>query len=133
MSENNSRIIKPSTDEQEAVKKMQHTATISLAIILGQMWQEHKSLDTEDKPVEFAISLRSMPPVNMSGPRVAMFRAEAMWQQTGNGEAKVFHAHGPAFGAEELNKGINITAMFRKIVEGVKARQQEIDEQGIQP
>lgn len=128
MNEKN-RMITANSDEQEAVKKLQHTATISLAIILGQMWQEHKTVDHPDRPVEFAISLRSLVPEGKTE-AMAHFRAEAMWQQTVNGEAKVFHAHGPAFSAEDLNKGVNITAVFRKLAEGIKQRQQEIDEQG---
>jgi hypothetical protein len=57
---NNNRIIPPTSDEEEQMRKMAHTATISLAVILGQMWQEHKTIDTEERPVEFAISLRSL-------------------------------------------------------------------------
>lgn len=126
MSNENNRIIKPSNDEVEAVRKMQHTATISLAVILGQMWIEHKKVDAEDKPVEFAISLRGLVP-DAGKEKIAMFRAEAMWMQKVNGEEKVFHAHGPAFGAAELNKGINVSGMFQALAEGVTAKQKEIE------
>lgn len=134
--DNHNRIIKPTSDE---AKKAQFSAALALAVILGQMWREHQTLDTEDKPVEFAISLRSMVPPDQQNSgwdskpaeKKAFFRAEAMWTQKVNGAEHTFHAHGPAFGAEDLNKGINITAMFRKIVEGVKARQAEIEQEGL--
>lgn len=210
------KIITPSAEEIERMKKMAHSATLSLAIVLGQMWVEHKRIDADDKPVEFAISLRSGEPgpdpmagLEASGPgasqppkpeRIAMFRAEAMWLQKvrsgisggamkfGTGKSahagglgqcavcgedflnkesnlvdaghaynwnaetvfchprcwenhtkgelveKVFHAHGPVFGAEQLNQGVNITMMFRALGEGVQARQKQIEEEaGLAP
>lgn len=128
-----SKIITPSAEEVEAMKKMAHSATLSLAIVLGQMWAEHKRVDAEERPVEFAISLRGMAKEGEKEP-VAMFRAEAMWLQKVNGDDKVFHAHGPAFGATQLNEGVNITAMFRALGEGVAAQQKKIEEQaGLRP
>jgi len=135
MNENN-RIIKPSADEIAAQKKMQHTATLSLSIILGQMAQELKSVDSDDKPVEFAMTLRRIPDpkhdpgLMIAAKKIFFFRAEAMWVQKVNGQEQSFHAHGPAFSAEDLNKGVNITAVFRKIVEGIRSKQAEIEEQG---
>lgn len=128
MNENNHdrKIIPPSADEVAAIRKMQHTATISLAVILGQMWIEHKKIDSDDKPVEFALSLRGMAPEG-GKEKIAIFRAEAMWMQKVNGEEKVFHAHGPAFGAVQLNEGVNLTAMFRSLAEGVTRKQKEIE------
>jgi hypothetical protein len=57
--------------------------------------------------------------------RIAFFRAEAMWVQAN----KTYHAHGPAFTAEELNKGVNVTMMFRSIVDGIRDKQKQIEQE----